>query len=84
MFSGNQDAFYDTLKDEEAQQEFAEFQGRLRSMFQAALAVWRWYQPAIVLLWLPLRSLFWLSLIPQAVGIDHRLLSLPNRRARVG
>ena len=69
LFSGNQDAFlYDTLKDEEAQQEFAEYQGRLSAMFQAALAVSALVS-AVVLLWLPLRSLFWLSLVPQTVGL---------------
>lgn len=84
LFSGNQEAFlYDTLKDEEAQQEFAEFQGRLSSMFQAALAVSALVS-AIVLLWWPLRSLFWLSLIPQAVGLVLGFFTTePSRHGRV-
>jgi MFS family permease len=84
LFSGNQDAFlYDTLKDEEAQQEFAEYQGRLSAMFQAALAVSALVS-AIVLLWLPLRSLFWLSLAPQTVGLVIGFLTTePARHGRV-
>ena len=84
LFSGNQDAFlYDTLKDEEAQQEFAEYQGRLSAMFQAALAVSALVS-AIVLLWLPLRSLFWLSLAPQTVGLVIGFLTTePSRHGRV-
>ena len=84
LFSGNQDAFlYDTLKDEEAQQEFAEYQGRLSAMFQAALAVSALVS-AIVLLWLPLRSLFWLSLVPQTVGLVIGFLTTePARHGRV-
>ena len=84
LFSGNQDAFlYDTLKDEESQQEFAEYQGRLSAMFQAALAVSALVS-AIVLLWLPLRSLFWLSLVPQTVGLVIGFLTTePSRHGRV-
>jgi len=84
LFSGNQDAFlYDTLKDEEAQQEFAEYQGRLSAMFQAALAVSALVS-AIVLLWFPLRSLFWLSLIPQSIGLVVGFLTTePSRHGRV-
>ncbi len=84
LFSGNQDAFlYDTLKDEEAQHEFAEYQGRLSAMFQAALAVSALVS-AIVLVWLPLRSLFWLSLIPQSIGLVVGFLTTePSRHGRV-
>ncbi len=84
LFSGNQDAFlYDTLKDEESQQEFAEYQGRLSAMFQAALAVSALVS-AIVLLWLPLRSLFWLSLVPQTVGLFVGFFTTePSRHGRV-
>ncbi len=69
LFSGNQEAFlYDTLRDEKSEKAYAEYQGRLSSMFQFALAASA-LTAALMLLWLPFRALFWLSLIPQVIGL---------------
>jgi MFS family permease len=69
LFSGNQEAFlYDTLKDDGAEQSFPEYQGQLSSMFQIALALSA-LTATVVLLWSGFRTLFWLSLIPQAIGL---------------
>jgi hypothetical protein len=52
-------------------------------MFQAALAVSALVS-AIALVWLPLRSLFWLSLIPQSIGLVVGFLTTePSRHGRV-
>ncbi len=67
-FSGNNEALlYDTLKDEGLHDLYAEYQGRVSSMFQVALAVSA-AVAAFVLLWFGMRTLFVLSLAPQLVG----------------
>ncbi len=83
LFSGNQDAFlYDTLKDEYREKEFPEWQGRLSAMFQWALAASALVS-AIVLLVYPFRLLFWLSLIPQAIGLAVGFFTVePKRHGR--
>lgn len=69
LFSGNNDALlYDTLKGEGAEAEFALWQGRVGSMFQIALAVSA-AVASVALIWLPLRTMFELSLVPQIVGL---------------
>jgi len=68
-FSGNNDALlYDTLKEERAESQFAEYQGRVSSMFQIALAVSA-LVAFFVLLSFGMRALFLLTLIPQLLGL---------------
>jgi MFS family permease len=83
LFSGNQDAFlYDTLKDENREREFPEYQGRLSAMFQWALALSA-AVCAVVLIWFPFRTLFWLSLVPQAFGLFIGVFTVePKRHGR--
>jgi MFS family permease len=83
LFSGNDDAFlYDTLKDENLEAEFPEYQGRLSAMFQWALALAA-AVGALVLLWFPFRMLFWLSLAPQIAGLFVGLFTVePKRHGR--
>jgi MFS family permease len=83
LFSGNNDAFlYDTLKDENLEGEFPEYQGRLSAMFQWALALSA-AVAALVLLRFPFRTLFWLSLIPQIAGLFVGLFTVePKRHGR--
>jgi MFS family permease len=55
-FSGNNEALlYDTLKDEDLHGQYAEYQGRVSSMFQVALAVSAAIA-AVVLLWFACES----------------------------
>jgi MFS family permease len=83
LFSGNQEAFlYDTLKDAEREDEYAEWQGRLSAMFQWALAASALVS-AGVLLFYPFRVLFWLSLAPQLLGLGLAFLTTePKRHGR--
>jgi MFS family permease len=83
LFSGNQDAFlYDTLKDENREAEYAEHQGRLSAMFQSALALSAAIS-ALLLIWYPFRLLFWLSLLPQVLGLAIGLFTIePKRHGR--
>lgn len=67
-FSGNNEALlYDTLKEEGVHDQYAEYQGRVSSMFQIALAVSA-LVATIVLGWFGMRLLFVLSLVPQFAG----------------
>jgi hypothetical protein len=69
LFSGNNEALlFDTLKSEGQQAHYAEYQGRVSAMFQLALAVSAGVA-ALALLWLPLRAMFMLSLVPQLLGL---------------
>jgi MFS family permease len=83
LFSGNQDAFlYDTLKDEGSQAQFPEHQGHLSSMYQFALAASA-LSAAVLLVWVPFETLFWTSLIPQAMGLGIGWLTTePSRQGR--
>ena len=64
-FSGNNEALlYDTLKEQGAHSHYAEYQGRVSSMFQIALALSA-LVAALVLGWVGMRMLFVLSLVPQ-------------------
>jgi len=68
-FSGNNEALlYDTLKQEDAHAHYAEYQGRVSSMFQIALAVSALLAAAI-LSRSGMRMLFVLSLIPQLAAL---------------
>ena len=82
LFSGNNEALlYDTLKGEGAEADYPEWQGRLSSMFQFALAVSA-AVAALVLGWLSLRTMFVLSLLPQALGVAVAALVVePNRKS---
>ena len=85
LFSGNNDALlYDTLKDEGAQAQYALWQGRLSSMFQTALAVSA-ACAAVTLFFFPaffsLRSMFVLSLVPQALGLVFAALVAEPKRS---
>lgn len=67
-FSGNNEALlYDTLKDEGAPDQYAEYQGRVSAMFQIALAASA-ALAALILVWFGMRVLFLLSLVPQLCG----------------
>jgi hypothetical protein len=80
LLSGNQEALlYDTLKDEHREAEYAEWQGRLSSMFQWALAASALVS-ALVLLVYPFRTLFWLSLAPQTLGLVFAALTTEPKR----
>jgi MFS family permease len=69
LFSGNNDAFlFETLKQDGREVEFAEYSGRLSAMFQLALAISA-LAAMIALNWLGIRDLFWLSIVPQAIGL---------------
>jgi MFS family permease len=83
FFSGNNEALlYDTLKSEGAEDDYAHWQGRVSSMFQAALAVSAGVA-TIALIWLPLRAMFVLSLVPQIAGLGIGLFLIePPRPAR--
>lgn len=85
LFSGNNTALlYDTLRDEGAQDQYALWQGRLSSMFQSALAVSA-VVAAVALYFFPaifsLRSLFALSLVPQALGLVVAALVVEPKRS---
>jgi hypothetical protein len=84
FFSGNNEALlYDTLRAEGAQAEYAEWHGRVSSLFQLALAVSA-AVAMVALQWLSLRMMFVLSLLPQALGIVFALLLVePKRSAAV-
>jgi MFS family permease len=83
LFSGNNDALlYDTLKGEGAAGDFPYWQGRVSSMFQIALAVSA-AVATVALLWLPLRAMFVLSLLPQLVGLGFAVFFVePPRGGR--
>ncbi|MBS0471264.1 MAG: MFS transporter [Proteobacteria bacterium] len=80
LFSGNNEALlYDTLKADGAVESYPDWQGKLNSMFQLALAVSA--AVAIVALnWLPLRAMFVLSLGPQILGIVFALMLVEPAR----
>ena len=81
LFSGNNEALlYDTLRGEGTQGEFAHWQGRASSMFQAALAVSA-AVATVALIWLPLRTMFVLSLVPQIAGLGFALFFIEPKRA---
>jgi MFS family permease len=68
-FSGNNEALlYETLKQEGAHAHYAEYQGRVSSMFQIALAVSA-LVAAVILSRSGMRMLFVFSLIPQLAGL---------------
>lgn len=80
LFSGNNDALlYDTLKGEGAAGDFPHWQGRVSSMFQIALAVSA-AVATLALIWLPLRAMFVLSLVPQIVGLGFALFFVEPQR----
>ena len=69
LFSGNNSALlFETLKEENREGEFAEYQGRLSAMFQLALAISAAVAIA-ALHWFSFRGLFWLSVAPQLIGL---------------
>jgi MFS family permease len=71
LFSGNNDALlYDTLREEGEEMHFALHQGRLRSMFQFALAISALVAFATLRIFVGVSFavLFWLSLAPRFVG----------------
>lgn len=69
LFSGNNSALlYDSLKEENRETEYGEHEGKTSSMFQFALAVSALIG-SIVLGWWTFKVLFWLSVIPQVVGL---------------
>ncbi len=69
LFSGNNTAFlYDSLKEKNLEGEFGHFQGKTSSMFQFALASGALIG-AFVLGWWSFKILFWLSIIPQIIGL---------------
>lgn len=82
LFSGNNDAYlFDTLKSEGEEREFAEWQGRIGTMFQLALAVSALVAMA-ALPFLPLRAMFQLSLVPATLGLVFAfLLAEPPRHS---
>jgi len=72
-FSGNNEALlYDTLKEEGTHSQYAEYQGRVSSMFQIALAVSA-LVAFFVLLRFGMRALFLLTLIPQLTALGVAL-----------
>lgn len=75
LFSGNNDALlYETLKAEGTEASFAEYHGRLTSMFQFALATAALGATFATLAGLPFREMFWLSVAPQVLGVVLSLL----------
>lgn len=81
LFSGNNEALlYDTLKADGALDVYPDWQGRLSSLFQLALAV-----SAVVALValnaLPLRAMFFLSLAPALLGIVFAVMIDEPRRS---
>ncbi|MBV9540283.1 MAG: MFS transporter [Alphaproteobacteria bacterium] len=80
LFSGNNEALlYGTLQDDGAVDQYSEYQGRVSSMFQLALAVSA-AVAAVALGWLPLRMMVVLSIIPAVLGIIFAaLLTEPKR-----
>lgn len=69
LFSGNNSALlYDSLKEEDRETEYGEYEGKTSSMFQFALAVSALIG-SVVLGWWTFKVLFWLSVIPQVVGL---------------
>jgi hypothetical protein len=83
LLSGNQQAFlHDTLKDEGRESEYAEQQGRLSSYFQWALAASALVAAALLLRF-AFELLFWLSLIPQILGLVIGAFTIePKRHGR--
>jgi hypothetical protein len=83
LFSGNQQAFlHDTLKDEGRECEYAEQEGRLSSYLQWALAASA-LVASLLLLRFPFELLFWLSLVPQVVGLAIGVFTIePKRHGR--
>jgi MFS family permease len=80
MFSGNNDALlFETLKQENRDIEFAEYSGRLSAMFQLALALSA-LAAMIALNWLMFRDLFWLSIVPQVIGLPLTFALVEPRR----
>jgi MFS family permease len=80
FFSGNNEAMlYDTLRGEGAEAQYAHWQGRVSSMFQLALAVSA-VVAAVALVWLPLRAMFVLSLLPQIGGLGFAALLVEPAR----
>ena len=84
FFSGNNQALlYDTLRGEGAEADYVEWQGRVSSMFQLALAVSA-AAAMLALFWLSLRAMFVLSLLPQALGLFFAVLvTEPKRSAAI-
>ena len=69
LFSGNNDALlFETLKQKSREAEFAEYSGRLSAMFQLALAISA-LVAMIALRWMTFRDLFWIAVVPQAIGL---------------
>lgn len=69
FFSGNNSALlYDSLKEEGQEQHYSEYEGKTSSMFQIALGISALIG-SITLGFKSFQFLFWLSVIPQVVGL---------------
>ncbi len=69
LYSGNNSALlYDSLKEEGKEEHYSEYEGKTSSMFQIALAVSALIG-SITLGFESFKFLFWLSVIPQVVGL---------------
>jgi MFS family permease len=69
FFSGNNSAFlYDTLKENNLEKDFAEYEGRASSMFQFALGVSA-ILGSFVLGFYSYQIMYWLTLIPLSIGL---------------
>ncbi|MEK7063072.1 MAG: MFS transporter [Patescibacteria group bacterium] len=69
LFSGNNSALlYESLKEDNLESEYATYEGKASSMFQFALA-FSALIGALVLGWWTFAVLFWLSVIPQVIGL---------------
>ena len=83
LFSGNNDALlFESLNQEGRSAEFFEYQGRVSSIFQLALAV----SAAVALValkWLSFKGLFLLSIAPQLVGFAITLALAEPARAKL-
>jgi MFS family permease len=82
LFSGNNDALlFESLRQDGRETEFSQFQGRVASIFQLALAVSA-AAALLALRWLSFRQLFLLSIVPQILGFGVALaLAEPKRQA---
>ncbi len=69
FFSGNNSALlYDSLKEEGKEEQYSEYEGKTSSMFQVALAISA-LVGSITLGFESFQFLFWLSVVPQVVGL---------------
>ena len=80
LFSGNNSALlYDSLKEENREAEYGEFEGTTSSMFQFALGISALIGSAI-LGWWTFKVLFWLSVIPQLIGFGIAIFLVEPKR----